>query len=101
MINQVAKEACIDMDAIYATGVSNGGMFVHRLASELQAELAGVVPVYGKYLIETCSILFHRSCLMRRRGNRRTLIPSFYAHFADCIMHNAMCVYYIYSFDAP
>jgi len=51
LINQVAKEACIDMDAIYATGVSNGGMFVHRLASELQAELAGVVPVYGLPLL--------------------------------------------------
>lgn len=50
-IAKIAQNRCIDLDAVYATGASNGGMFVHWLAAELSHRndgislLAGIVPV--------------------------------------------------------
>ncbi len=38
---------CIDPQRIYATGSSNGGMFVHRLACDRGQRFAAVAPVMG------------------------------------------------------
>jgi polyhydroxybutyrate depolymerase len=38
---------CIDRDRVYATGMSNGGMFVHRLGCEIPERFAAIAPVSG------------------------------------------------------
>ena len=34
MLDRLEEELCLDLDRVYATGMSNGGMFVHRLGCE-------------------------------------------------------------------
>jgi len=49
----ITAQVCIDLDSVYATGASNGGMFVHWLVAEatrrtsFNPRLAGIVPIYG------------------------------------------------------
>lgn len=50
-ISQVLDEAeanlCVDLNRVYATGMSNGGMFTHRLGCNLANRFAAIVPVSG------------------------------------------------------
>lgn len=41
------REVCLDLDQIYASGESNGGMLVYHLIRELPNTFAGVMPIYG------------------------------------------------------
>ncbi len=45
LLDTLAREIGLDTGRIYATGISNGGMFVHRLACELPGTLAAIAPV--------------------------------------------------------
>jgi polyhydroxybutyrate depolymerase len=47
LIDELSRQFHIDRRRIYATGMSNGGMFVHRLACELSGKIAAVAPVAG------------------------------------------------------
>ena len=47
LIDTLARTERIDPARIYATGISNGGMFVHRLACDLPGVLAAIAPVAG------------------------------------------------------
>ncbi|MEE2776671.1 MAG: hypothetical protein VYE73_07900 [Acidobacteriota bacterium] len=47
LIDELEATLCIDADRVYATGFSNGGMFVHRLACDLGDRLTAVAPVGG------------------------------------------------------
>lgn len=47
LIDTLARAERIDPARIYATGISNGAMFVHRLACELPGVLAAIAPVAG------------------------------------------------------
>src|SRR5262249_33405984 len=38
---------CLDVDRIYATGMSNGGFMSHRLGCELANRIAAIAPVAG------------------------------------------------------
>lgn len=46
-LDEVAEKYCIDEDRIFATGMSNGGFFSHRVACELSDRIAAVAPVAG------------------------------------------------------
>ena len=47
LLDEIEANLCIDLDRVFATGVSNGGMFVHRLGCELPDRFAAIAPVAG------------------------------------------------------
>ncbi len=47
LMDHLSAELCIDMDRVFASGYSNGGMFVHRLGCVLGDRLAAVAPMHG------------------------------------------------------
>ena len=47
ILAELATEFCIDLDAQFATGASNGGMLVHTIAAQLPTAFAAVAPIYG------------------------------------------------------
>lgn len=47
LIDDLSRQFNIDRRRVYATGMSNGAMFVHRLACELSGKIAAVAPVAG------------------------------------------------------
>lgn len=47
LIDDLARDFHIDRQRVYATGMSNGAMFVHRLACELADKIAAIAPVAG------------------------------------------------------
>jgi polyhydroxybutyrate depolymerase len=47
LLDRLEASLCIDLDRIYATGMSNGGMFVHRLGCHMPNRLAAIAPVGG------------------------------------------------------
>lgn len=66
VINEIAKEYNIDLERIYATGMSNGGMMTYRLGCELSETFASIAPVSGSMDVENCApkslmpiIVFH------------------------------------------
>ncbi len=47
VIDSLSRRYTLDTDRIYATGMSNGGIFCHFLAEKLPGVLAGIAPVCG------------------------------------------------------
>jgi len=47
LLDELEKTLCIDRARVFATGVSNGGMFVQRLGCDLPNRLAAIAPVAG------------------------------------------------------
>jgi polyhydroxybutyrate depolymerase len=54
LLDDLGKIASVDPKHIYATGISNGGMFCYTLASELSDRIAAIAPVSGTMGTETC-----------------------------------------------
>jgi len=54
MIADIESFIRIDPKRIYATGMSNGGIFSYRLACEMSDTFAAVAPVAGSLLYEPC-----------------------------------------------
>ncbi len=47
LLDELEASLCVDLDRIYATGFSNGAMFVQRLGCERAERFAAVAPVHG------------------------------------------------------
>ena len=47
MLDELEAKLCVDLDRIYATGMSNGAMFVHRLGCAMPERFAAIAPVSG------------------------------------------------------
>ena len=47
LLDQLEETLCIDLDRVYATGVSNGAMFAHRLGYDRADRFAAIAPVAG------------------------------------------------------
>ena len=47
LLDKMESSLCIDRDRVFATGISNGGMFVHRLGCDLPGRFAAIAPVAG------------------------------------------------------
>ncbi|HJL14451.1 MAG TPA: PHB depolymerase family esterase [Sandaracinaceae bacterium LLY-WYZ-13_1] len=52
LIDELSEAYCIDPRRIFATGMSNGGFFSHRLACELSERIAAIAPVAGVLGVE-------------------------------------------------
>jgi polyhydroxybutyrate depolymerase len=57
LIDYAAKQRNVDLDRVYATGLSNGGYFTQRLACELDGEIAAFAPVMA-----TMPVPLRRAC---------------------------------------
>jgi polyhydroxybutyrate depolymerase len=55
MIEAVAQAACIDRKRIYATGMSNGAGFAHRLACEAADVLAAIAAASADLVTDPCT----------------------------------------------
>ncbi|MEZ4403967.1 MAG: PHB depolymerase family esterase [Kofleriaceae bacterium] len=55
LLDKLDAELCVDPDRVFATGLSNGGFMVHRLACELADRIAAVAAVAGPNGAPTCS----------------------------------------------
>jgi len=47
MLDEVEENYCVDLNRVYAVGMSNGGMFTHRLGCDLANRFAAIAPVAG------------------------------------------------------
>jgi polyhydroxybutyrate depolymerase len=47
LLDRLEQTLCLDLDRVYATGMSNGGMFVHRLGCDMADRFAAIAPVGG------------------------------------------------------
>ncbi len=47
LLDELEATLCIDGDRVFATGVSNGAMIVHRLGCEMPDRFAAIAPVAG------------------------------------------------------
>lgn len=47
MLDELEAKLCVDLDRVYATGMSNGAMFVHRLGCAMPERFAAIAPVSG------------------------------------------------------
>jgi polyhydroxybutyrate depolymerase len=47
LIDAIGREHPVDPRRVYATGISNGGIFSHYLAARLSARIAAIAPVVG------------------------------------------------------
>ncbi|MGB8702907.1 MAG: PHB depolymerase family esterase [Thermosynechococcaceae cyanobacterium] len=57
LINQLVKNLTIDSRKVYATGISNGGLFSQRLGCELSNKITAIAPVAATFpakLAPTC-----------------------------------------------
>jgi polyhydroxybutyrate depolymerase len=52
LLDDLATVADIDADRVFATGLSNGGIMAHYVASELSDRIAAVAPVGGPLMME-------------------------------------------------
>ncbi len=52
MLDDLAQMANVDADRVFATGLSNGGIMAHYLASELSDRIAAIAPVGGPLMME-------------------------------------------------
>ena len=47
LLDRLETTLCVDLNRVYATGMSNGGMFVHRLGCSMPNRFAAIAPVGG------------------------------------------------------
>jgi polyhydroxybutyrate depolymerase len=47
LLDELEDSLCIDPDRLYATGLGNGAMFVHRLGCDMADRFAAIAPVAG------------------------------------------------------
>lgn len=52
LLDDLAKVANVDPDRVFATGLSNGGIMSHYVASELSDRIAAIAPVGGPLMID-------------------------------------------------
>jgi polyhydroxybutyrate depolymerase len=51
LLDDLATVANVDADRVFATGLSNGGIMAHRVASELSDRIAAIAPVGGPLML--------------------------------------------------
>lgn len=55
LLDHVEGQLCTDRKRVFASGMSNGGLFSHRLACELSSRIAAIAPVAGTIGVATCT----------------------------------------------
>ncbi len=51
MLDDLASVANVDADRVFATGLSNGGIMSHHVASELSDRIAAIAPIGGPLMM--------------------------------------------------
>ena len=54
LLDDLAKVANVDTNRVFATGLSNGGIMAHYVASELSDRIAAIAPVGGPLMMDAC-----------------------------------------------
>ncbi len=78
LLDTLESRLCLDLDRVYATGMSNGGMFVHRLGcSYLADRFAALAPVAGTLAkgFNCAPEPTTRLSIMNLHGVRDTVVP--------------------------
>ncbi len=78
MLTKIGNELCIDLNAVFGTGASNGGMMSYALASDMPSTFRAVAPIVGLPLIthtDVPSTLGSDFSIFHLHGTRDTLIP--------------------------
>jgi polyhydroxybutyrate depolymerase len=55
LIDSLSEDLAIDLNRVYATGMSNGGFMSYRLACELSHKIAAIAPVSASMAMTSCS----------------------------------------------
>lgn len=55
LIDELEAKLCVDAKRVFATGLSTGGFFSHRLACELSDRIAAIAPVAGLMGVFDCA----------------------------------------------
>jgi len=78
LLDELGDTVCIDLDRVYATGISNGAMFVHRLGCDMADRFAAIAPVAGTLAKGfNCAPDGSASIsIMHLHGEHDTLIPA-------------------------
>ena len=78
MLNQIQSNLCINPRQIYATGFSNGGGFVAKLACQLSNRVAAFASISGSYVtvFRTCGAL-RPLPILEFHGTKDTIVPYF------------------------
>jgi polyhydroxybutyrate depolymerase len=74
VIDQLVSGGRVDPKRVFATGLSNGGMMVYRLACELSDRIAAIAAVSGALELETCSPARAVS-ILEMHGTDDSLVP--------------------------
>jgi polyhydroxybutyrate depolymerase len=76
LLDEIEQRYCIDDARVFATGMSNGGFFSHRLACEASDRIAAVAPVAGVLGIDpsTCQPSRHVP-ILDFHGSADPLVP--------------------------
>jgi polyhydroxybutyrate depolymerase len=74
LVRQMRRDACIDDERVYATGLSNGGAMAHLLACNAADIFAATAPVSMSNGVSGCSPARPISVVMTR-GTNDTLVP--------------------------
>jgi polyhydroxybutyrate depolymerase len=77
LLDAIAKDYRIDPARVYATGISNGGIFSHYLAARLSTRIAAIAPVAGG-IAEPFRASFHperQVSVLMMNGTEDPLVP--------------------------
>ncbi len=92
LIDSVAEDFNIDLDRVYACGMSNGGYMAYELACELSDKIAAFGSVTGNFLLNT-----DQTCVDSREipiihfhGTNDLVVPYFYSWDASMFVEEAI-----------
>lgn len=77
LLASLGDELCLDLDAIFASGWSNGGMIQHWIATNLPTTFAALIPVFGLPLDGFTDVpdTLRRTAILSLHGRSDTVIP--------------------------
>jgi len=55
LLDMLEAKLCVDRARVFATGMSNGGFFSHRLGCQLSSRIAAIAPVAGVMGVDPCA----------------------------------------------
>ena len=90
LIDHLSAGICLDEDRVFASGYSNGGMFVHRLGCALGDRLAAVAPMHG-YLAQgfNCSAEAPGPSILLIGGTADRTVPIDGVHASDGYLYTS------------
>jgi len=110
LLNKTTTELCVDLNSIFVTGLSNGGMLTHYLYQELPGIFSAAMPVYGLPLVgyNTVTNANNATSILQLHDRSDTIIPvsggdagGWYYESADDVLGAWASVHGCSSSDTP